>query len=116
MLLVAYMAANEEFKRKDKDISLATKTKLAYSSLFRVVTFGSESWTLCKANQWKLNAFEMWIWKQLLKISYTDKKTNDWVLKPVHPPHVVTHHHLLWQIRYCGHILRAYLRLEKLIR
>ena len=52
------MAANEEFKIKDKDISLATKT-----------TFGCESWTLCKANQSKLNGFGMWTWKRLLKIS-----------------------------------------------
>ena len=63
------MAANEEFETKDKDISLATKTKLVHSFMFRVVTFGSESWTLCKANQWKLNAFGMWTWKRLLKIS-----------------------------------------------
>ena len=59
MLLVACMAANEEFKIKDKDLSLATKTKLVYSFMFGVVMFDSESWTLCKANQWKLNAFEM---------------------------------------------------------
>ena len=98
------MAANEEFKLKDKDISLATKSKLVYSSMFRVVTFGSESWTLFKANQWKLNAFEMWTWKRLLKISSTDKKTNDWVLKSVQTPHVVTQHHLLWQTK----VLRTY--------
>ena len=57
MLLVACMAANEEFKIKDEDISFATKTKLVYFFMFRVATFGSESWTLCKANQWKLNVF-----------------------------------------------------------
>ena len=71
------MAANEKFKIKDKGISLATKTKLVYSFLFQVITFGIKSWTLCKANQWKLNAFGMWTWKQLLKISWTNKKTND---------------------------------------
>ena len=59
VLLVVCMAANEEFKIKDKDISLATKTKLVYSNMFRVVTFDSESWTLCKANRWKLNTFGM---------------------------------------------------------
>ena len=61
------MAANEEFKTKDKDISLATKTKMVCSFMFRVVMFGSESRTLCKANQWKLNAFGMWTWKRLQK-------------------------------------------------
>ena len=69
VLLVACMAANEEFIIKDRDISLATKTKLVCSFVFRVVMFGSESWTLCKANQWKLNAFRMWTWKRLLNIS-----------------------------------------------
>ena len=49
MLSVACMAANEEFKIKDKYLTLATKTKLVYSYMFRVVTLGSESWTLCKA-------------------------------------------------------------------
>ena len=63
------MTANEEFEIKDKDISLATKTKLVYFFMFRVVTFGSENWTLCEANQKKLNAFGMWTWKRLLKIS-----------------------------------------------
>ena len=67
VLLLACMAANEKFKIKDKDISFARKTKLLYSYLFRVVTFGSESWTLCKAIQWKLNAFGMKTWKRLLK-------------------------------------------------
>ena len=57
VLLVACMAVNEEFKIKNKDIPLATKTKLVYTFMFQVVTFSSESWTLCKANQWKLNAF-----------------------------------------------------------
>ena len=71
-VIVACAASNEEFKLKDKDISLPTKTKLVYSFMFRVVTFGSESWTLCKVSQWKLNAFGMW--KRLLKISQTDKK------------------------------------------
>ena len=74
MLLVACMEANEEFKIKDKDISLATKTKLVYSYMFRIVTFGSEIWTLCKANQWKLNAFGMWNWKRLLKAVRLIKK------------------------------------------
>ena len=60
VLLVARMAANEEFKIKDKNITLATKTKLVNLFMFRVVTFGSESWTLCKANHWKLNEFGMW--------------------------------------------------------
>ena len=69
MLLEACMAANEEFKIKDKDISLASKIKLVYSFMFRVVTFGNESLTLCKANQWKLIAIGMWTWKRLLKIS-----------------------------------------------
>ena len=69
MLLVACMAANEEFKINDKNISLATKTKLVYSFKFQVVMFDSESWTLCEANQRKLNAFGMWTWKRLLKIS-----------------------------------------------
>ena len=72
--------------------------------MFRIVTFDGGSWTLCKANQWKLNAFGMWTWKQLLKISWTDKQTNDWILKPVQPPHVVTQHHLLWQTK----VLRTY--------
>ena len=69
VLLVACMAVNEEFKIKDKNISLATKRKLFYSYMFGVVTIGSESWTLCKANYWELDAFGMWTWKRPLKIS-----------------------------------------------
>ena len=69
MLLVVCMEGNEEFKIKDKDIFLATKTKLVYSFMFRVVSLGNESWTLCKANQWKLNSFGMWTWKRSIEKS-----------------------------------------------
>ena len=59
---------------KDKDISVATKTKLVYFLMFPVVTYGSESWTLRKADQRRLNAFEMWTLRLLLRIPLTAKK------------------------------------------
>ena len=59
---------------KDKDISMATKTKLVYFLVFPVVTYGSESWTLRKADQRRLNAFEKWTWRRLLRNPWTAKK------------------------------------------
>ena len=59
---------------KDEDISVATKTKLVYFLVFLVVTYDSESWTLCKADQRRLNAFEMCTQRQLLRIPWTAKK------------------------------------------
>ena len=88
---VACMAANEQFK-----ISLATKTKLVYSFMFRVVTFDSESWMLCEANQWKVNAFGMCTWKRLLKTVRLIKKRMIEFWNQYSP------HTLLVNIIYCG--------------
>ena len=63
---------------KDEDISVATKVKLVYFLVFLVMTYDSESWTPCKADQRKLNAFEMWTWRRLLRIPSTAKTQIIW--------------------------------------
>ena len=98
---------------KDKDISVATKTKQVYSFVFPVVTYGSESWTLHMADRRSLKAFEMWRW--MLRISWGAKKTNEWVIEQVQPHMSLLNIIERGKLKYCGHILRSDNSMEKMI-
>ena len=100
---------------KDKDISTATKTKLVYFLVFPVVTYGSESWILRKADQRRLNAFEMWTWRRILRIPWTAKKTNDWVLEQIQPHMPLLNIIERGKLQYCGYILKTGNSLENVI-
>ena len=65
---------------KDKSISITTKKRLLHTLLFSIASYGSECWVLKNMNKKKIEAFELWCYRRLLRISWTDKKTNDWVL------------------------------------
>ena len=65
---------------KDKAISLKTKKRLLQSLVFSIATYGSECWLLKNSNKRKIEAFELWCYRRMLRISWTEKKTNDWVL------------------------------------
>ena len=100
---------------KGKDISTATKTKLVYFLVFPVVTYGSESWILRKADQRRLNAFEMWTWRRILRIPWTAKKTNDWVLEQIQPHMSLLNIIERGKLQYCGYILKTGNSLENVI-
>ena len=67
---------------KSRDITLLTKFHLVKAMVFPVVMYGCESWTIKKADCWKVDAFELWCWRRLLRVPWTARRSN---LQPVHP-------------------------------
>ena len=70
---------------KSRDITLPTKVCLVKAMVFPVVTYGCESWTIKKAERWKIDAFELWCWKRLLRVPWTARRSNQSILKEISP-------------------------------
>ena len=92
---------------KDRGISKATKATLMSVLVFPIVTYGSESWTIRKAERKRLDSFELWCWRRLLNISWTQRKTNRWVLETMQPKEPLEAIIVGGKLRYFGHICRS---------
>ena len=68
---------------KDKGISIGTKKRLLKSLVVSIASYGSECWVLKKSDEKKIEAFELWCYRRLLRISWTDRKSNEWVLEKI---------------------------------
>ena len=84
---------------KDKNITLNTKIRITEALVFPVVTYGSETWVIRKTEMKKIEAFELWVWRRLLRVPWTTRRTNEWVLGQIKT--VIEHHQkeaidLLW--------------------
>ena len=72
---------------KSRDITLSTKVHLVKAMVFPVVTYGCESWTVKKAEHRRIDAFEMWCWRRLLRVPWTERRSNQSILKEISPEH-----------------------------
>ena len=70
---------------KSRDISLPTKVHLVKAMVFLVVMYGCESWTIKKAEHWRIDAFELWCWRRLLRVPWTARRSNQSILKEISP-------------------------------
>ena len=70
---------------KSRDIILSTKVCLVKAMVFPVVMYGCESWTIKKAGHWRIDAFELWCWRRLLRVPWTARRTNQSILKEISP-------------------------------
>ena len=70
---------------KSRDITLPSKVCLVKAMVFQVVMYGCESWTIKKAERWRTDAFEMWCWRRLLRVPWTAKRSNQFILKEISP-------------------------------
>ena len=70
---------------KNRDITLPTKVRLVKAMVFRVVMYGCESWTIKKAEHWRIDAFEVWCWRRLLRVPWTARRSNQSILKEISP-------------------------------
>ena len=70
---------------KNRDITLSTKVHLVKAMVFPVVMYGCESWTMKKAERRRIDAFELWCWKRLLKVPWTARRSNQSILKEISP-------------------------------
>jgi len=98
---------------KNRDVRKATKIKIAETIIFPTVTYGSESWTVRKRKRKKIDAFELWTWRRILRVPWTEKRTNFSVLEDVKPKRSLEATILRLKLRYFGHVMRAKRSLER---
>ena len=90
---------------KSRDITLPTKVRLVKAMVFPVVTNGCESWTIKKAECWRIDAFELWCWRRLLKAPCTSR-SNQLILKEISPEYSLEGLMLKLKLQYFGHLMR----------
>ena len=90
---------------KSRDITLPTKVCLVKAVVFPVVMYGSESWTVKKAERRRIDAFELWCWRRLLRVSWTARRSNQSVLKDISPGISLERMMLKLKLQYFGHLM-----------
>ena len=98
---------------KSRDITLPTKVHLAKAMVFPVVMYGCESWTIKKAELWRTDAFEPWCWRRLLRIPWTARRSNQFILKEISPEYSLEGMMLKLKLQYFGHLMWRVDSLEK---
>ena len=98
---------------KSRDITLPTKVHLVKAMVFPVVMYGCESWTVKKAERQRIDAFELWCWRRLLRVPWTARRSNQSILKEISPGFSVEGLMLKLKLQYFGHLMRRVDSLEK---
>ena len=98
---------------KSRDITLPTKVRLVKAMIFPVVVYGCESWTVKKAEHWRINAFELWCRRRLLRVPWTARRSNQSILKEISPGISLEEMMLKLKLRYFGHLRQRVDSLEK---
>ena len=89
---------------KSRDITLPTKVRLVKAMFFAVVMYGCESWTRKRAEQRRIDAFELWCWRRLLKVPWTERRSNQSILKEINPEYSLEGLMLKLKLQYFGHL------------
>ena len=98
---------------KIRDISLPTKVHVVKALVFPVVMYGCESWTIKKAERWRTDAFELWYWRRLLRVYWTEGGSNQSILKEISPEYSLERLMLKLKLQYFGHLMGRTDSLEK---
>ena len=98
---------------KSRDITLSTKVRLVKAMIFPVVMYGCESWTIKKAEHRRIDAFELWCWRRLLRISWTARRPNQSILKEISPEYSLEGLMLKLKFQYFGHLMQRTDSFEK---
>ena len=91
---------------KSRDITLPTKVHLVKAMIFPMVMYGCESWTIKKAEHWRIDAFELWCWRRLLRVPWTARRSNQSILKEVSPGCSLEGMMLKLKLQYFGHLCK----------
>ena len=91
---------------KSRDIILPTKVYLVKAMVFPVVIYGCESWTLKKADHQRIDAFELWCWRRLLRVPWTARRSNQFILKEISPGCSLEGQMLKLKLQYFGHLMQ----------
>ena len=97
---------NLESILKSRNITLPTKVHLVKAMVFPVVMYGCESWTLKKAEHQRIDAFELWCWRRLLRVPWTARICNDSILKEINPECSLEGLMFKWKLQYFGHLMQ----------
>ena len=90
---------------KSRDITLLTKVHIVKAMVFPVVMYRCEHWTIKKAECWRIDAFELWCWKRLLRDPWTARRSNQWILKEMNPEYSLEGVMLKLKLQYSGHLM-----------
>ena len=101
---------------KSRDITLLTKFHLIKAMVFPVVMYGCESWTIKKAVCQRIDAFELWCWRRLLRVSWTAKRSNQSILKEINPKYSLEGLMLKLKLQYFGYLMQRTDSLEKTLK
>ena len=113
LLLGRKVMTNLDSMLKSRDITLPTKVCLVKAMVFPVVIYGCESWTVKKAEHRKIDAFELWCWRRLLRVPWTAGRSNQSILKEFSPGCTLEGLMLKLKLQYSGHLMRRVDSLEK---
>ena len=98
---------------KSRDITLPTEVHLVKAMVFPVVIYGCESWTIKKAEHWRIDAFELWCWKILLRDPWTARRSNQPILKEINPEYSLEG--LMLKLKNFSHLMQRANSLEKIL-
>ena len=113
LLLGRKVMTNRDSIFKSRDITLPTNVHLVKAVVFPVVMYGCESWTIKKAERWRIAAFELWCWRRLLRVPWTASRSNQSILKVISPGCSLKGLMLKLKLQYFGHLMRRADSLEK---
>ena len=107
LLLGREVMTNQDSILKSRDITLSTKVHLVKAIVFPVVMYGYESWTIKKAERQRIDAFELWCWRRLLRVPWTARRSNQSILKEISPEISLEGLMLKLKLQYFGHLMRS---------
>ena len=113
LLLGRKVMTNLDSIFKNRDIALPTKVRLVKAMVFPVVMYGCESWTVKKAEHRRIDAFELWRWRRVLRVPWTARRSNQSILKEMNPGISLEGMMLKLKLQYFGHLMRRVDSLEK---
>ena len=111
LLLGRKAMTNVDSILKSRDITLPTKVHIIKAMVYPVAMYGCESWTIKKAEHWRIDAFELWCWRLLLRVPWMAKRSNHSILKEINPEYSLEG--LILKLQYLGHLMWRASSLEK---
>ena len=100
---------------KSRDVTLLTNVHLVKATVFPIVTYGYESWTIKKTEHQRIDAFELWCWRRLLRVPWTARRSNQSILKEISPEYSLEELMLKLKLQYFGHLMQRTDSLGKIL-
>jgi len=115
LLLGSKAMTNLDSILKSRDIILPTKFHIVKAIIFPVVMYGCQSWTIMKVERWRIDPFEMWCWRRLLRVPWTARRSNQSILKEIDPEYSLEGLMLKLKLQYFGQLMQKTDSLEKIL-